>query len=154
MQAGGSACARQRRPARTQQSSLDMSLYKRVCADMGAQNGGACLFEPDRVEEHDKQGRVVEPSLPRRAPRPELGCALVDEWANLPATSIPDDVFVSGGVSFLVSGELCAGTAALTKALGDVGFIAIPVDSVENILMQRDSFFRLDLNDPLCSGCC
>ena len=71
-----------------------------------------------------------------------------------PATSNPDDVFVIGGVGFPVSGapvafELCAGTAALTKALGDVGFIAIAVDSVENILMQRDFFFRLDLSDPV-----
>ena len=70
-------------PQERQESSLEMSLNKRVCADMGAQRGGACLFEPDRVEEHDTQGRIVDPSLPSRAPRPELGCALVDEWANL-----------------------------------------------------------------------
>ena len=101
-------------PQEPQQFSLEMS-FNRVCADMGAQRCGAC------VEEHDKQGRNVDPSLASRVPRPQLGCALVDEWANLPATSIP----------------------------GDVGFIAVAVDSVENILMQRDCFFRFDLNDPV-----
>ena len=58
-----------------------------------------------------------------------------------------------GGVSFPASGvpialELFAGTTALTKAFSDAFFIAIAVDGVENILMQRDFFCRLDLNDP------